>query len=120
MRTCGVQSPIRTEVKHDRVSFLTKTMAIPLPVPPPMSNHGNYIVSLSNVVRWLGEQAEKAGVEIFPATAASEVLFNEDGSVAGIATGDMGLDKSGAAKVWPLPRDCLSAEEKGKKKGGLK
>jgi hypothetical protein len=90
---------VRTKVKQDRISFLTETMAVPLPVPPPMNNHGNYIVSLSNVVRWLGEQAEKVGVEIFPATAAAEVLFHPDGSVKGIATGDMGLDKQGQPKV---------------------
>ena len=90
-------------MKHDRISFLTETSAIPLPIPPPMSNHGNYIVSLSNLVRWLGEQAEKAGVEIFPATAAAEVLYDVDGSVKGIATGDMGIDKAGNPKVRSHP-----------------
>jgi len=95
----ALQAPVRTEVVKDHVSFLTEKMAIPLPVPPPMNNHGNYIISLSNVVRWLGAQAEELGVEIFPGTAAAEVLFNEDGSVKGIATGDMGLDKNGNPKA---------------------
>ena len=61
-------------------------------------NHNNYIVSLANLCRWLAEQAEKLGVEIFPGFPASEVLYNEDGSVKGVATLDMGLDKEGNKK----------------------
>lgn len=79
--------------------FLTETLAIPMPIPPPMQNHGNYIASLSNVVKWLGQQAEELGVEIYPGYAASEVLYNEDGSVKGIATNDVGLSKAGKPKV---------------------
>src|SRR3546814_16599666 len=60
-----------------------------------MNNHGNYIVSLGNVCRWLGEQATELGVEIYPGFAASEVLYREDGSVRGVATGDMGIGTDG-------------------------
>jgi electron-transferring-flavoprotein dehydrogenase len=82
-------------VKEDRFLFLTTEKAYKLPTPPQMHNDGNYIVSLGNVVRWLGEQAEALGVEIYPGFAASEVLYHEDGSVKGIATGDMGVEKNG-------------------------
>eukprot|EP00160_Parvularia_atlantis_P013823 Unigene3089_Nuclearia_a/m.9487 Unigene3089_Nuclearia_a/g.9487 ORF Unigene3089_Nuclearia_a/g.9487 Unigene3089_Nuclearia_a/m.9487 type:complete len:596 (+) Unigene3089_Nuclearia_a:83-1870(+) len=91
-------APLNTPVQADQVLFLTEKMAIPLPVPPPMQNHGNYIVSLNNVVRWLGQQAEAMGVEIYPGYAASEVLYAEDGSVKGIATNDVGLNKRGLPK----------------------
>lgn len=63
-----------------------------------MDNRGNYVVRLGHVVRWLGEQAEAIGVEIYPGTAAAEVLFHEDGSVKGIATNDMGISKDGSPK----------------------
>jgi electron-transferring-flavoprotein dehydrogenase len=88
-------------VKHDTFRFLTANSSFPLPVIPDLHNEGNYIVSLSNVVKWLGEQAEKLGVEIYPGYAASEVIYAEDGSVKGIATGDMGLSKEGKPKVSP-------------------
>jgi len=65
----------------------------------PVYNHGNYVVRLGNVVKWLGEQAEELGVEIYPGTAASEVLYHEDGSVKGIATSDVGIAKDGSPKV---------------------
>ena len=64
-------------------------------LPACFQNHGNYIVSLANVCRWLGTQAEVLGVEIYPGFAAAEVLFNDDGSVKGVATGDMGIGKQG-------------------------
>lgn len=64
-----------------------------------MHNHGNYIVRLGHFVRWLGEQAEELGVEIYPGTPASEILYNEDGSVAGVATSDVGIAKDGSPKV---------------------
>jgi electron-transferring-flavoprotein dehydrogenase len=60
-----------------------------------MGNHGNYIISLGNLARWLGEQAEALGVEIYPGFAAAEVLYHEDGSVKGVATGDLGIGKEG-------------------------
>ncbi len=88
-------APLNTPVTADRFLFLTSEKAYKLPTPPQMHNEGNFIVSLGNVVRWLGEQAEALGVEIYPGFAASEVLFNEDGSVKGIATGDMGVEKNG-------------------------
>ena len=94
-------TPIKTAVTDDRFYFLGKSGGIRLPnflMPPLMGNHGNYIVSLGNVCRWLATKAEALGVEIYPGFAASEVLFNEAGAVAGIATGDMGIGKNGEAK----------------------
>jgi electron-transferring-flavoprotein dehydrogenase len=91
-------APLNTEVTEDRVMFLTETKAIQTPnfmVPKCFENHGNYVISLGNVVRWLGQQAEALGVEIFPGFAAAEVLYNDDGSVKGIATGNMGVDRHG-------------------------
>ncbi|MCG8511152.1 MAG: electron transfer flavoprotein-ubiquinone oxidoreductase, partial [Rhodospirillales bacterium] len=88
-------APLTTPVDGDRFLFLTKKMAIPLPTPPQMNNHGNYVISLGNLCRWLGEQAEASGAEVYPGFAAAEVLYHEDGSVKGIATGDMGLDADG-------------------------
>ncbi|KAG0091904.1 hypothetical protein BGZ93_005311 [Podila epicladia] len=87
-------APLNQPALHDHMKLFTKNYSIPLPHPPQMNNKGNYIVSLSNYVKWLGEQAEEAGVEVFPGFAASEILYNEDGSVKGIATNDVGLDKN--------------------------
>ena len=91
-------APLKTEALDDRFMFLTGKRAFSLPTPPQMNNHGNYIVSLGNLCRWLKEQAEQAGVEIFEGFAASEILYNEDGSVAGVATGDMGVSREGEHK----------------------
>ncbi|CAH1776523.1 unnamed protein product [Owenia fusiformis] len=95
-------APLKTEVTQDKFSILTQNKAIPVPISMipafPMANHGNYIVRLGNFVRWLGEQAEALGVEIFPGFAASEVLYHEDGSVKGVATNDVGIHKDGAPK----------------------
>lgn len=88
-------APLNTEAKSDRFLLLTETESIQLPTPPQMHNHGNYIVSLGNFCRWLGQQAEELGVEIYPGFAAAEVLYHEDGSVKGVATGDMGIGKDG-------------------------
>ncbi len=88
-------APLTTPANDDRFLFLTKTRALRMPTPPQMHNHGNYIVSLGDVCRWLGQQAEALGVEIYPGFAAAEVL-EENGAVVGIATGDMGREKSGA------------------------
>ena len=88
-------APLTCEAKEDRFLFLTKTKAFKLPTPPQMHNKGNYIISLGNFGKWLAQQAESLGVEIYPGFAAAEVLFNEDGSVKGVATGDMGLDREG-------------------------
>ena len=87
-------APLLQKVTEDRFVFLTQSRAIRLPTPPQMHNEGNYIVSLGDVCRWLGTQAEALGVEIYPGFAAAEVLV-EDGQVRGVATGDMGITKSG-------------------------
>ena len=86
--------PLATKVTADEFLMLSSTGARKLPTPPQMHNEGNFIVSLSNVVRWLGQQAEELGVEIYPGFAAAEALI-EDGRVVGVATGDMGIGKNG-------------------------
>jgi electron-transferring-flavoprotein dehydrogenase len=94
-------TPIKTAVTQDRFYMLGPSGAIRLPnimMPPLMSNHGNFVVSLGNVCRWLATKAEALGVEIYPGFAANEVLFDTNGAVAGVATGDMGIGKGGAHK----------------------
>ena len=91
-------APLNTPVTDDRFMFLTESRAIKMPTPPQMHNDGNYIVSMGRVVQWLGEQAEALGAEVYPGFAAVEVLYHDDGSVKGIATGDMGLDRDGKPK----------------------
>jgi electron-transferring-flavoprotein dehydrogenase len=91
-------APVETAVTDDRFYFLTEKKALRLPnmfMPPLMSNHGNYIVSLGALVTWLGEQAAELGVEVYPGFAASEVLYDDSGAVVGIATGDMGVGRDG-------------------------
>ncbi|WP_107879680.1 electron transfer flavoprotein-ubiquinone oxidoreductase [Neisseria animaloris] len=88
-------APLTRSVTADQVLFLTKNKAVKLPVTPNFNNHGNYIISLGMLCRWLAEQAENLGVEIYPGFAASEVLYHPDGSVKGIATGNMGVGKDG-------------------------
>jgi electron-transferring-flavoprotein dehydrogenase len=93
-------APLNTPVTEDRVLFLTETKSFQTPnllLPKCFENHGNYVISLGNVVRWLGQQAEALGVEIFPGFAAAEVLYHEDGQVKGIATGNMGVKRDGEA-----------------------
>ena len=95
------ESPVRTQVEDDRFYYLAAAGALRLPnvfMPPLMSNHGNYIVSLGEVCRWLAQKAEGLGVEIYPGFAAAEVLYDEGGAVAGVATGDMGIGKNGDPK----------------------
>ena len=95
-------APIDTPVTDDRFLYLGQSGSIRFPnfiMPPLMSNHGNYIVSLGNVVRWLGKQAEELGVEIYPGFAAAEVLYDDKGAVRGVATGDMGIGRDGKAKA---------------------
>jgi len=90
--------PFKVPVKTDKFDFLTKSGKIPLPtfaMPRFMDNHGNYIVSLGNVCRWLAEKAEALGVEVYPGFAAAEVIYDENGSVKGVATGDMGVQRDG-------------------------
>jgi electron-transferring-flavoprotein dehydrogenase len=88
-------APLITPATEDRFLFLTGSRAIRLPTPPQMRNHGNYIISLGNLCRWLAKEAEALGAEIYPGFAAAEVLYAEDGSVRAIATGDMGVGKDG-------------------------
>jgi len=87
-------APLDTPAREDRFLWLTEANSTRLPTPPQMHNHGNYIVSLGNFVRWLGIQAEELGVEIYPGFAAAELLA-EDGRIVGIATGDMGIGRDG-------------------------
>jgi electron-transferring-flavoprotein dehydrogenase len=91
-------APLNTPVTEDRFLFLTETGSIKTPnwmLPGCFQNHGNYVISLGNVVRWLGQQAEALGVEIFPGFAAAEILYDEQCAVVGVATGNMGVDKDG-------------------------
>jgi electron-transferring-flavoprotein dehydrogenase len=91
-------APLDTPVSSDSFLFLTENKAFATPgwmLPGCFQNHGNYIVSLGNVVRWLAQQAESLGVEIFAGFAAAEILYNGDGSVQGVATGNMGVDRQG-------------------------
>jgi electron-transferring-flavoprotein dehydrogenase len=89
-------APLNTPAKEDRFLLLSKNHSLRMPTPPPMNNHGNYIISLGNFCRWLATQAEAAGVEIYPGFAAAEVLYDESGAVVGVATGDMGIGRDGA------------------------
>jgi electron-transferring-flavoprotein dehydrogenase len=94
-------APIDTPVTEDRFLILTHDKAFAIPqrlLPPLMNNHGNYIVSLGNVCRWLAQQAEALGVEIYPGFPAAEVLYGDGGHVRGVATGDMGVAKDGSHK----------------------
>ena len=94
-------APIKTKVSKEKFLFLSKNKSFSWPtwlLPAVQKNHSNYIISLANLCRWLAEQAEKLGVEIFPGFPASEILYKEDGSVKGVVTLDMGLDKDGNKK----------------------
>ncbi len=91
-------APLNAPVSEDRFLFLTESSSFRTPnflLPACFKNHGNYVVSLGNVCRWLGQQAEALGVEIFPGFAAAEVLLDETGKVKGVATGDMGIGRDG-------------------------
>ena len=91
-------APLNTEVTADQFLFLTANQSYQVPnwlLPHCFKNEGNYIISLANVTRWLGEQAEALGVEIFPGFPAAQILYDEQGAVCGVITGSMGLDKEG-------------------------
>ena len=106
-------APLNTEVTQDQFLFLTSDNSYQVPnwmLPHCFKNEGNYIVSLANVTRWLGEQAEALGVEIFPGFPAAEVLYNEQGAVSGVITGSMGIDKEGN----PTDQFQLGMELRGK------
>ncbi|KAF2843325.1 electron transfer flavo protein-ubiquinone oxidoreductase mitochondrial precursor [Patellaria atrata CBS 101060] len=87
-----------TPAKVDKMRFLTKNRAIPIPAPSQMNNHGNYILSLNQFTKWLGERAEEIGVEIYPGFAASELLYTREGAVKGVATNDLGIGRDGKPK----------------------
>ncbi|CAM3720123.1 electron transfer flavoprotein-ubiquinone oxidoreductase (plasmid) [Agrobacterium radiobacter] len=92
------EHPFKTEVTDDQFLLLGPAGSVRLPnfaMPPLMNNHGNYIVSLGNVCRWLAGKAEGLGIDIYPGFAAAEVLYNDQGAVIGVATGDMGIEKNG-------------------------
>lgn len=107
-------APLTTQVSEDHIYLLKdEHKATKLPnfaVPKTMHNHGNYIASMGNMCRWLAEQAEQLGVEVFPGFAASDILYNEDGSVAGILTGDMGVGANGEQKDSYMPGMELRAK----------
>ncbi len=91
-------APLKTPVSEDRFLFLTRSASLRVPgflLPECFRNQGNYVVSLGNVCRWLGQQAESLGVEIYPGFAAAEVLYDDQGGVRGVATGDMGMGRDG-------------------------
>jgi electron-transferring-flavoprotein dehydrogenase len=88
-------APLNTPAAEDRFLFLTKRRGFRLPTPPQMHNHGNYVISLGNLCRWLATQAEGLGAEIYPGFAAADVLYDDAGRVAGVITGDMGRGKDG-------------------------
>lgn len=93
-------APLKTPVTEDKFAILTATgrLSVPIFKGLPMHNHGNYIIRMGHFVEWLGQQAEELGVEVYPGFAASEVLYNEDGSVGGVATNDVGIAKDGSPK----------------------
>ncbi|MBU0801097.1 MAG: electron transfer flavoprotein-ubiquinone oxidoreductase, partial [Alphaproteobacteria bacterium] len=99
------------EAKADKFLFMTKTKAFKLPTPPQMHNKGHYIISLGLLGRWLAQQAEALGVEIYPGFAASEVLYDESGAVRGVATGDMGVGKDGERTAQFQPGIELHAKQ---------
>ena len=90
-------APVTVPATEDRFLFLTKNSSFRLPTPPPMHNHGNYIISLGNLCKWLGQQAEAFGVQIFPGFPAADLIM-ENGRVAGVITGEFGRGKDGKEK----------------------
>src|ERR1700686_3770472 len=104
-------APLNTPAIDDRFLFLTERPAVRLPPPPQMHNRGNYIISLGNLCRWLATQAEELGVEIYHGFAAAEVLYDDDGRVRGVATGDMGIGRDGTPTERYTPGVELTARE---------
>jgi len=106
-------APLDTEVAEDRFLFLSKNDSTSIPpwaLPDCFVNHGNYIVSLSNVVKWMGKQAEALGVDVYPGFPAAEILYNDDGSVKGVITGDMGIARDGSQRGDYQPGMALLAK----------
>jgi len=87
-------APVFTEALQDDFLVLTSTRSVKLPTPKPMKNHGNYIICLSLFCKWLGKEAEKLGIEIYPGFAVTDAIFDENNKIIGVKTGDMGLDKN--------------------------
>ena len=104
-------APLDTAVETDKFMFLTQSGSFQLPTPPQMNNHGNYIISLGNFCRWLAEQAEAMGVEIYPGFAAAHVITNDNGEVIGVGTGDMGIGKDGEKTDQYMPGMDLLAKQ---------
>jgi electron-transferring-flavoprotein dehydrogenase len=104
-------APLNTPAVSDKFIFLTKTKAITLPSPPQMHPHGNYIISLASLCRWLKDQAEGLGVDVIPGFAAAQVLYHENGSVKGVVTGDMGVSKEGEPTENYTPGTELHAKQ---------
>jgi electron-transferring-flavoprotein dehydrogenase len=107
----GREAPINTPATDDRFLFLTESRAFRLPTPPTMRNHGNYVISLGKLCRWLAQQAEELGVEIYPGFAAAEVLYDDGGAVRGVATGDMGIGRDGKPTAAHQPGVELHARQ---------
>lgn len=108
-----LDTPLNVPVTEDKAFFMpNQKTAIPVPLTfaPGLKNHGNYVVSLGNVCRWLAQQAEVLGVEVYPGFAAADILYNDDGSVKGIATGDMGISATGEHKSSYMPGMELHAK----------
>jgi electron-transferring-flavoprotein dehydrogenase len=99
-------APLETKAREDNFKILTESSSYSIPnilVPPQLHNEGNYIISLSQLTRWMAQQAEQLGVEIYSGFAADELLYNADGSVRGIATKDAGIAKDGTRKDTYTP-----------------
>jgi electron-transferring-flavoprotein dehydrogenase len=106
-------SPLQTEVTEDRFYYLTETSGIGFPsflMPPLMSNHGCYIGSLGSLCRWLGEQAEALGVEVYPGISVTDAMFGPNGEVEGVITGDMGVARDGSHKDSYTPGIALTGK----------
>ncbi len=107
-------APLDTPAGDEQFQFLTETGGFNLPaalLPKSLRNHGNYVISLGNLCRWLATQAEELGVEIYPGFAAAEVLYTEEGAVKGVATGDMGIGKDGLPTANHTPGVELHAKQ---------
>lgn len=107
-------APLDTPVTEDAFLLLSKDKSLRLPaalLPPQQHNDGNYVISLSQLVRWLAEQAEELGVEIYPGFAAADVLYDEQGAVAGVVTRDVGIAKDGSKKSNFQPGMELRAKQ---------
>jgi electron-transferring-flavoprotein dehydrogenase len=105
------EAPLNTPVKKDSLQFLTKNRTFRLPTPGPMKNEGNYIISLGELCQFLATEAERMGCEIYPGFAAADILYNGDGEVIGVSTGDMGIDKDGNKGAQFQPGMHLHAKQ---------